>query len=131
MDPLTVAQFRSDFPEFADPVKYPTALISFWLALVQGTLQNSARWGALLIQAQELMLAHYVTLAARDLAAAATGNPPGEVAGVVTASSVGPVSVTYDVDAITDPDPGNWNATGYGQRYWKLARMFGAGGLQI
>lgn len=40
---ITTALFRSDLPEFADPVKYPDALIGFWIGFAKLML-NQDRW---------------------------------------------------------------------------------------
>ncbi len=127
----TVAQFRSDFPEFADTSKYPDALIATWLAVASVEVANAQRWGTLLATAQELVTAHYVVLATRDRAAGANGGTPGTPQGLETAQAVGPVSVSYDHTPLLSEDAGAWNQTTYGQRYYKLARLIGAGGMQI
>jgi hypothetical protein len=128
---MTLNQFRSDFAEFADTSKYPDALITFWLT-VTSKLINVDRWGDLSDQGQELMTAHYLSLAARDRAtAAAPGAIPGQLTGVVTAKSVDDVSVSYDVSSMLNADAGSWNQTTYGARYFQLARLMGAGGIQL
>jgi hypothetical protein len=128
----TVAQFRIDYPEFADPSKYPDSLIGTWLAVATSQVANADRWGAaLLTTAQELVCAHYVVIAMRDRAAATNGSIPGQVAGLQTAKSVGDVSVSYDYTSLLLTDAGFWNQTTYGQRYFSLARMIGAGGMQL
>lgn len=128
---LTVAQFRTDFPEFADSTLYPNALITTWLTVVAALITNTLAWGTLLTLGQELAVAHYLVLAARDLAAAAAGTPPGQVQGLQTANAVGEVSVSYDVASVSFVDAGFWNATTYGLRLYQLFRVIGAGGLQI
>lgn len=40
---ITTALLRSDFPEFADPVKYPDTLIGFWIGYAK-LLLNQDRW---------------------------------------------------------------------------------------
>jgi hypothetical protein len=127
---LTVAQFRSDFPEFADPSKYPDSLITFWLN-VAATLVNVQRWSTLAVTGQELVAAHYLVVSVRDRAAAQNGGIPGQVIGLQTAKAAADLSASYDYLALLVEGAGFWNQTTYGQRYFSLARLFGAGGLQI
>ncbi len=64
MSTLTVAQFRTDFPEFADKSIYSDASVTTWLNVALALLKNTDRWGALLTTGQELATAHYLVLAA-------------------------------------------------------------------
>jgi hypothetical protein len=130
MNPLTVAQFRADFPEFADRTKYPDALITQWIAVAQN-LVNPSRWGALLLTGQELVTAHFVVLAVRDRAAAQSGELPGTAPGLATAQAAGPVSASYDYSLLLSAEAGSWNQTSYGQRFYKFLRLLGAGPVQL
>lgn len=129
MFPVTIAQLRLDFPEFASTAVYTDAVVQFWIT-VTTSLINQERWGVLSQQGQELAVAHYLVLAAKDEAAAAAGIPPGSV-GLVASKTVGPVSLGYDNGVATEEDGGFWNLTTYGLRYLRLARMMGAGGIQL
>lgn len=131
MNPLTVAQFRADFPEFADTSMYPDSMISTWLSVAATLTGNTDRWGDLQTVGQELCTAHYLIVAARDQAAAQGGAIPGQVAGLTTAQSVGDVSASYDTAAVTDERGGFWNQTSYGIRFSNLRSIIGAGGLQL
>ena len=131
MNPVSVSQFRSDFAEFADPSKYPDSLLTTWFSVAAQQLQNVDRWGTLLTMGQELMAAHYIAVAARDRDTGSIGGIPGQPSGLQTAKSVGDVCVSYDHTSVINPDAGFWNQTSYGQRYFKLAYMIGAGGLQL
>ena len=126
-----VVQFRSDFPEFANEVSYPDSSVLMFLNLAAVLLANQCRWASLLTIGTELVTAHYLVLQARDLAAAAAGGVPGTPTGLQTAKSVGDVSVSYDYSRTTMEGAGFWNLTTYGQRFWQMARMIGAGGLQV
>jgi hypothetical protein len=130
MNPVSITQFRSDFPEFADSTKYSDAMVAFWLN-VAATLVNVQRWASLAVAGQELVTAHYLVIAARDETAAANGTPPGQVVGLQTAKSVADLSASYDYQYSVVQGAGFWNQTSYGQRYFSLARLFGAGGLQF
>jgi hypothetical protein len=127
---LTVAQFRSDFPEFADPSKYPDSQIVFWIALATN-LVDPKRWATLAQMGVELATAHWLVVSARDRALAKMGATPGAPIGLQTSKSVADLSVSYDYTAVMAEGAGFWNQSSYGQRYFALARMFGAGGLQI
>ena len=127
---LTVSQFRADFPEFSNTTTYPDTLITYWLA-VAALLVDPARWGTLATAGQELVTAHYLVLGMRDRAAAAAGNAPGQVVGLQTAKGAADLNVSYGYENVLVEGAQAWNQTTYGQRYFMLARMFGAGGLQI
>lgn len=127
---MTPAQFRIDFPEFADPSKYPDSLITYWLA-VAANLVNLTQWGNLSNLAQELVTAHFVVLAARDQATASAQGIPGVVSGPQTAKAVGSISASYDTAASTLMGGASWNMTSYGIRFINLSRLIGAGGLQF
>jgi len=79
----------------------------------------------------ELITAHQLVLSARDQLAASVGGIPGEVKGPTTSKSVDKVSVGYDASAVTLDDAGFWAMSAYGLRFLTLARMMGAGGLQL
>jgi hypothetical protein len=127
---LTPAQFRSDFAEFADVSKYPDSTVTFWLN-VAANLVDPGRWSTLATSGQELVTAHYLVISTRDRTAAQAGNAPGQVVGLQTSKSVADLSVSYDYQALLVEGANQWNSTTYGQRYFSLARMFGAGGLQF
>lgn len=127
---MTPAQFRADFPEFADTAKYSDASVEFWL-IVSASLVNPERWGVLTDQGVELCTAHHLVLAARDQASAIIGGIPGQVNGPQSSKAVDKVSASYDTGAATIDDAGMWNLTTYGVRYLTLARMMGAGGMQL
>lgn len=128
---LTAAQFRVDFSEFADTSKYPDSLVALWLTVAQAQVANAERWGTLLPTAQELVTAHYLVLATRERQAAANGGTPGTPISLVTAESAADLSTAYNVDALLIENAGLWNQTSYGQKYFSLARMIGAGGIQL
>ena len=127
---LTPDQFRADFPEFGDATVYADAPVNAWLGAAAAFV-NADRWGALAALGTELVAAHFLVLAGRDASAAAAGLAPGEVKGLKTSQSVSDVSASYDVSALVGEGDGFWNATSYGLRYRRLARVFGAGGVQL
>lgn len=126
---MDVAQFREDFPEFASVTDYPTAQVNFW-AGIASKLVDLDRWGDLYDQGISLFVAHNLVLQRRNIAGAASGGSGGLV-GSVSSKSVGAVSVSYDVNAVMESGAGQWNLTSYGLQYIQLARMIGAGGVQL
>ncbi|MBC7074666.1 MAG: DUF4054 domain-containing protein [Syntrophomonadaceae bacterium] len=124
---MTPAQFLAIFPEFAS---VNTAIITFWLS-VAANLINVARWGSLASQGQALLTAHYLVLASANASAQTAGTPLGQVKGVLTAKAVDGVSVSMDSAAVTITGAGMYNATTYGVQWIQLARMMGAGGMQV
>jgi hypothetical protein len=125
----SLAEFRTMFPAFADTAAYPDALTSAWMNTAMLRV-NEQRWGDLYNTGVYLVLAHTLVLDARDQAAAEAGGIPGEMNGSISAKSVDKVSVSYS-DTATLPGGGDWNLTTYGVRYKSLARLMGAGGLQL
>ena len=123
---LDLAAFRAGFPAFANVTTYPDATIEvFWnrgtgyvSSLNYGRLRDAARADAL-----NLMAAHLLTL--QDTVNA------GEVAGIVTASSIDMISVT-----LKEPPAANqwqWflNLTPYGQQLLALLTVRSSGGFYI
>lgn len=138
---ITAASFRIDFPEFGSSVDYPTSVINYYLALA-GMLLNKRRFGqpaatvsnpptVMYDMATELFIAHFITLEAQARKAAQSGGTPGLVQGPTNSKAVGPVSISFDSQAVVYPDAGHWNATMYGIRFMNLVNMFGAGPVQI
>lgn len=143
---ISVAQFRSDFPEFADVAKFPNATVTFWLNIASLMLSQD-RFGPSAIEvwpvsapfptltifdyAVELFVAHNLSLGVPTAAQAAAGLGPGMVGGLATSKSVDKVSVSYDVNVGIVQGAGHWNLTIYGLRLYQLLLMFGAGPIQV
>lgn len=128
--PVDEKRFRSDLPEFSDGAKYTSGSVNFWLAVAQ-QLNNPARWGTLLPVGIELLAAHYMLGEAQALATANAGGFPGLATGPVGSKSVSQVSISYAVQAALEDGAGSYNATIYGQRWWHLAQLIGAGPIQF
>lgn len=127
----TAATLRQHFPEFADETTYPDTNVEFWLGIA-AKLVNESRWGELTDLGQELFAAHKLVLEFQAQASADTGSAPGTAqGGVVSGKSVDKVSVNYDTGAAAELDAGHWNMTTFGKRYIRLARMMGAGPIQV
>lgn len=127
---MTPDQFRQDFPEFSDTTRYPDSLVTLWLT-VGSSLVNECRWGELTNIGIELVTAHHLAIAARDQQAAAGGGIPGQSSGPMSSKAVDKVSASYDTGAASIADAGFWNLTSYGTRFLGLARLMGAGGMQL
>lgn len=82
-------------------------------------------------QGVKLYVAHEITLAAQNQKAAATGGSPGQSGGIANSKTVGSVSVGYDTTSTAEKDAGWWNLTNYGKQFIRLARIFGAGAIQL
>lgn len=127
---VTVASLRSAMPEFSDAAVYPDPQISFWLDLAPKVF-DAGRWGELLDHGMSLFIAHNLVLQSRATKDAQFGKAPGQASGPVTSKSVDKVSISYDVSSAAEEGAGSYNLTVYGQQYIRLARIIGAGPVQI
>lgn len=127
---MDIAQFRQTFPEFGDDTRYPDAVVQIWLTVAK-SLVNPLRWCELTDIGVGFVTAHHLALAVRNQKTAAVGGVPGAVAAPQSSKSVDKVSASYDTSAVTLDSAGFWNSTSYGIEYLTLARMMGAGGLQV
>lgn len=127
---MDTAQFRKNFPEFTDIARYPDAQLSFWATLAQMQVKQ-CRWGDAYTTGVMLYVAHEVTLAAQNVKASNVGGVPGGAAGPASSKTVGSVTVTYDTTQAAEKDAGYWNLTSYGKQFIRLARLFGAGAIQL
>ena len=128
---VTNDSFREDFPEFSDKIVYPESQVTYYRTFGDKMLVNPLRWGNVRDNGLELFMAHHLSLEAGAQASAKRGAPPGVQTGAVSGKTVGPVGVTYDTSAGLEIDAGHWNLTIYGTRFINLAKMIGAGGLQV
>lgn len=126
---VTVASFREAFPAFADPAAYTEGEVTFWIAFA--LLQHNAdRWGNMLDGGVQLFVAHNLSLEYNARLAAKSGQGAGAVVGALTSVTADKVSWTRAAPD-TNPADGHWDLTSYGKRWKQLARMMGAGGIQI
>lgn len=134
---MTPTLFRSIFREFAEPDTSPDDAINFYIGLATNFLNGSTssvgqRWDATSLDyGIGLFVAHHIALSQRAVATAQAGGVPGEVKGPATAKAVDKVSQSFDSKAVTWENEAFWNSTQYGVRLVDLARMFGAGGVQL
>jgi hypothetical protein len=127
---FTVMGFRTAFPEFMNTETYPDALILGW-STVAIALVNCRLWRSQTTLGINLYIAHEITLEAQSIAAACIGGTPGGQTGVLNTKTVGSVTAGYDTQQAAEKDSGWWNLTSYGKQFIRLARIFGAGALQL
>ena len=130
MSSVTVAQFRGDLPAFKDSNVVDDPTIQFWLNFAD-QFHDTDRWGTWITMGIEMFTAHHASLDAEAQGDAARGLPPGFSKGVLNSESVDKASAGYDTSSVLDPNAGHWNLTIYGQRYYRLVKMVGAGPMQV
>lgn len=122
------AEFRTLFTAFANSTTYPDATLSLYWNLATDFISKWPQCGGGLIPkvqsyAINLMAAHLLQLGTQAAA--------GQAGGVVTASSVGDVSVTL----MAPPAPNQWqfwlNQTPYGAQLLALLQLKSVGGWYI
>lgn len=121
--------FRRAAPFFADPVKYPSETLAVWWGI--GAEYLTPRYGGALGDssrdlALNLLAAHLLTVNAGAAAAGAPG-----VAGIVTASRVGDVSVALMPPAAANAFQQFLSMSTYGMQVRALLRMAGVGGMYL
>lgn len=124
------ADFRLQFPEFADVLVYPDVQLNFWAGVAEKML-NKCVWDDMYETGVKLYVAHEITLAAQNKKAAAAGGMPGTSGGVPQSKTVGAVSVSYDSNNTSEKNAGWWNLTNYGKQLYRLIQIFGAGCVQL
>lgn len=127
---MDAAKFRVDFPEFADTAQYPDAQIDYWFDFGKLILRPE-RWGEALSYGLQFFAAHNLALWRQDMNAARKGGVPGSATGAQSSKAVDKVSVSYDQSVGLVEGAGHWNLTVYGKQFIQMARMMGAGGVQL
>jgi len=127
---VDIPKFRTEFPEFSDTAVYTTPEIEFWATVAEKMVLECV-WKTMWTTGVKLYVAHEITLAAQNKKASSTGGSPGQSGGIANNKTVGSVSVGYDASTTTEKDAGWWNLTNYGKQFIRLARIFGAGAIQL
>lgn len=122
--------FRQNFPEFTDTAKYPDTQLNFWAGIAEMQV-NQNLWCNMYVFGVQLYVAHEITLAAQNVLASSVGGTPGIQGGIASNKAVGSASIGYDTGSSVEKDAGYWNLTNYGKQFIHLARMFGAGAIQL
>ena len=127
---IAAADFRTAFPEFADSVRFTDQAVAIQVAIAVLRLPVD-RWDNLYDHGCGLFVAHAMSLQDRAARTAAAGGSPGTISAPLTSKTVDKVSASYDTSAESLVDGGYWNQTSYGIQFLQLARMIGAGGIQL
>jgi hypothetical protein len=122
--------FRTQFPEFASSVTYPTSMILFWSNFAEMQLPQNV-WCKAWLTGVSLYTAHEITLAAQNVASATVGGVPGTSGGIANTKTVGGATVGYDSAVTSEKDAGYWNLTNYGKQLIRLIRIFGTRPVQL
>lgn len=125
-----MADFRKSLPEFTNTEIYPDFVISGW-AIVATKQVDCRIWKNETGLGINLYVAHEITLEAQSIQAAKIGGVPGMQSGPVNSKTVGSVTVGYDSQQAAEKDAGWWNLTVYGKQFIRLARIYGAGAVQL
>jgi hypothetical protein len=126
---VTNADFITTYPVFGDTTKFPAVTITLYLTTAQLMLPF-LRWSSLKPFGSMLWAAHFLVLDAQEARQASTGIP-GQPIMPTASKSVGSASVSYDSAGAQELNAGHWNATDYGRRFIRFARMAGMGGIQL
>lgn len=127
---MDIGLFRESFPEFSDTALYPDAQITFWSTFAEAQV-NPSRWKTQTLMGVYLYTAHTITLASKNYQSGSIGLTPGSQSGPINTKTVGSVTVGYDSQQAAEKDAGYWNLTAYGKQFIRLARLFGAGPVQL
>lgn len=127
---LTVNQFRLNYPEFSSTTLFPASQVNYWIGIAYSFL-NANRWGQQLEFGVELYTAHNLSLEGRAKLDAQNNGIPGMSPGMVIAKTVGQVGIKYDNKPSQETDGGHWNLTIYGVRFLRIAKLMGAGPIQV
>lgn len=127
---VTVQQFRTDWPEFANATSFPDAAVNFWLTVAQ-LLLPPQRWLGILTLGIELFIAHNMILESRALATVNVFGLPGISKGAINSETPGDITVSYDTATTLEEGAGHWNLTEYGTRLKRLFSLVGAGPVQV
>jgi hypothetical protein len=125
---MTEAEFRLEYAPFADVGTYSSARVQRWLERADRQItarvwdDDTRQW------AIGLWTAHNIVLEQAALQQAENGGLPVGTSGRVTSQSVGGVSVSMNLGSIDVAGAGSYNATSYGQQFYQLLQMAGAGG---
>lgn len=130
----TSDMFFADFPAFAG--KIGTTMLDQYIDMANDAVQEG-RWFKKWRYACGLYVAHYATLYIRSVPQSASSPEAaiagGSVIGIVSSTSLGDASVSYDTSAITEGTRqwGSWNSTSYGQMLITEAKLLGLGGAFV
>lgn len=125
-----ISEFRVNFPEFADAQVFPNQQISFYASLASLQVRQCV-WKNAWNNGMSLYVAHELVLARQNSKAAAAGGSPGQQGGIANTKTVGGATIGFDSQSSSEERAGFWNLTTYGKQFIRLARIFGAGAIQL
>jgi len=126
---LTASDVKDRFPELAT---IDDAVFTPWLNMPALHLSEciwedeTARNEAALF-----IVAHYVTLSAKNLLTSAAGGIAGLSSGVASSKKVDKVAKSIDPNIGIIAGSGHWALTQYGTIFYQMAMIWGAGGFQL
>lgn len=127
---LDFTKFRIDYPEFSDVGRYTDSMLEHWSFLGKDFI-SFRRWKHVYQKGLQLFVAHFLALQERDKLTAKVGGIPGGSAGVVSSKQARFVSANYETQSTMESPAGHWNQTSYGRIYIHMARLIGAGAVQL
>lgn len=121
-------RFRAAYPVFSEE-EFPDTQVDWWLINCDWRF-NKDRWAELYELGLFLLVAHNLTLQKASSLTPTSGMDAaaGPISG--TSRSAGGVSISTSRtgnSATASSGAGQYNLTVYGQQYWDLARLVGAG----
>ena len=128
------AQFRINFPEFADIVRFPDSMLDTYSSVGE-CLISDKRLGACYTYAIQLFTAHHVALAEQSLASSQGGGTTASIGGdaTVASKSIAGKSISFHNNAAlsSTAGAGQYNITKYGVQYTDLLKKFGRGAMVL
>lgn len=129
---ISIADIRSDFPEFASQTDYPDAFIAS--AIKRAGWYVSTKAGQAIpdetrIAMLESMSAHLLFLAHQQMGGGASGSSASGSTGQLASASIGGVSVAIVAPRNRDAQEYWLNQSRYGQEYLALLASLGGGAI--
>jgi len=118
---ITPAEFKTRFPEFDS---LADARIQLFIDDAELELDED-RWGDLYDKGLSYLTAHLLYIGEQ------TSTGQGEGGGPLSTKAVGDVSLSFGSYLTTNKDANSFNATSYGQEYYRLMMMVGMGAVAV
>lgn len=122
--------FRVLYPEFQNTVTYPDQVIDYWAGIAECMVRKPA-WKKQWLTGVYLYTAHQLVLWRQNQISAESGGVPGQSGGIANTKTVGQATIGYDTVSSSEKDAGYLNLTNYGKQFIHMARLFGAGVIQL
>lgn len=118
---IDLVGFRARFPEFTQAT-CPDDTVNFWIGEADAMF-DPCRWDDLLDRGSAYWVAHSITVAKDDATKPFIDD--------ATMKKVGDISKSRDPKLMLEQAKNPYMRTKYGQRYWQLAQMVGAGSYSV